>query len=446
MHRNTKRRKMTDELIKLFKLDKLNINKDLSYIQFDKESLKVHIYLNIKFISCPKCGSINIKRHGYRIKHVVHSISTQEPCHIVFHASRFICVECSKTFLEPNPFSDYLTRISYTTKLLVLDDLKSHTATFSSVAASYNISPQAVINIFDNYIHSKRSSLPEILCMDEIYAKKLTTRKYCCVMLDFKSKKLIDVVSSRHKFDLIDYFSRIPKNERKIVKYVVIDMYVPYIVVAKSVFFDCKIAVDSFHVISHLNYAMDTIRLSIMNKFKKGKSPIKEADLYYYMLKKFHYFFKKNFDDIYNGNIKINKIRAKWDKWEILKYLLDIDKDLKAAYYLKAKYQEFNATASYETCDNELPDLINGFLNSPFKPFVEFGKLLSHFKEEIKNSFIVIDNRRLSNGAMEGVNSRLKCLIKNANGYRNFSRFRNRCIYTINKDVPISLYNNKTKK
>lgn len=437
---------MTDELIKLLKLDKLNVNKDLSYVHFDKESLKVHIYLDIKFISCPKCGSINIKRHGYRIKHVIHSISTQEPCHIVFHASRFICADCNKTFLQANPFSEYLTRISYTTKLLILEDLKSHTATYSSVAALYNVSSRAVMNIFDSYIHSTRSTLPEILCMDEIYTKNLTKRKYCCVMLNFINQKLVDVVSSRHKYDLIDYFSRIPKKERENVKYVVIDMYVPYIVVAKSVFFDCKIAVDSFHVISHLNYAMDTIRLSIMNKFKKGKSPIKEADLYYYMLKKFHYFFKKNFDDIYNGNIKINKIRAKWDKWEILKYLLDIDKDLKAAYYLKAKYQEFNATASYETCDNELLDLINGFLNSPFKPFVEFGKLLSHFKEEIKNSFIVIDNRRLSNGAMEGVNSRLKCLIKNANGYRNFSRFRNRCIYTINKDVPISLYNINNKK
>ena len=223
-------------------------------------------------------------------------------------------------------------------------------------------------------------------------------------------------------------------------------MYVPYIVVAKSVFFDCKIAVDSFHVISHLNSAMDDIRLSIMNKYKKGKSPIKEADMYYYMLKKFHYFFKKNFDDIYDGNIKVNKIQSKWDKWEILKYLLEIDEDLKVAYHLKVRYQEFNATATYETCDNELPDLINCFLNSPFKAFVEFGKLLNHFKEEIKNSFIVIDNRRLSNGAMEGVNSRLKCLIKNANGYKNFSRFRNRCIYTINKDVPISLYTNKIKK
>ena len=52
---------MTDELIKLLKLDKLDVNKDLSYAQFDKESLKVHIYLNIKFISCPKCGSINKK-------------------------------------------------------------------------------------------------------------------------------------------------------------------------------------------------------------------------------------------------------------------------------------------------------------------------------------------------------------------------------------------------
>ena len=38
---------------------------------------------------------------------------------------------------------------------------------------------------------------------------------------------------------------------------------------------------------------------------------------------------------------------------------------------------------------------------------------------------------------MEGTNSRLKCIIKNANGYRNFNRFRNRCFFAINKNEPI---------
>lgn len=67
------------------------------------------------------------------------------------------------------------------------------------------------------------------------------------------------------------------------------------------------------------------------------------------MIKKFHHFFVKEFDDIYSGQIKIRKLKAKWDKHEIKKYLLSIDPDLYYAYNLKEKYREFNLTAKYET-------------------------------------------------------------------------------------------------
>ena len=140
------------------------------------------------------------------------------------------------------------------------------------------------------------------------------------------------------------------------------------------------------------------------------------------MLKKFHYFFVKNYEDIYSGDIKIHKINAKWRKDEILKYLLIIDTDLKYAYHLKERYREFNLTADYETCDEELS---------------EFGKIIRNWKIEIKNSFIRVNGRRLSSGAIEGVNSRIKTIIKNANGYTNFGRLRNKIIYSINKNETI---------
>lgn len=76
--------------------------------------------------------------------------------------------------------------------------------------------------------------------------------------------------------------------------------------------------------------------------------------------------------------------------------------------------------------------------------------MLSHWKIEIKNSFIRVSIRennqsqivkkRLSDGPMEGTNSRLKCIIKNANGYRNYRRFRNRYMFCINKNTPILIH------
>ena len=225
-------------------------------------------------------------------------------------------------------------------------------------------------------------------------------------------------------------------------------MWDTYRDLAEIYFKNAKIAVDSFHVIKHLNEAMISIRLKIMRKYDKRSKSLQANDMYYYMLKKFHYFFVKEFDDIYSGPIEIRKIKTKWDKYEIRKYLLAIDSDLKYAYNLKEKYREFNLSASYETCDAELDELIDEFRNSHLEEFRQFGKLIKRWKKYIKNSFIrVNNNKRLSNGPMEGINSRIKTILKSSNGIKKFFRLRNRAAYSINKNVPIkSTPKNKIKK
>src|SRR5690554_4089071 len=179
-------------------------------------------------------------------------------------------------------------------------------------------------------------------------------------------------------------------------------MWDTYKDLTKRYFKKAIVAVDSFHVIKHLNDAMIKIRIKVMNKFNKRTNKLVSNDMYYYMLKKFHYFFVKNFEDIYSGDIRIHKIHAKWRKGEILKYLLSIDEDLKYAYLLKEKYREFNLTAEHDTCEEELNELTYEFNNSHLEKFRNFGKLLNNWKVEIINSFIRIDGRRLSNTAIEG--------------------------------------------
>lgn len=93
------------------------------------------------------------------------------------------------------------------------------------------------------------------------------------------------------------------------------------------------------------------------------------------MLKKFHYFFNKDFEKIYEGQIKIHKTGNKWDKYEILKYLFSIDEDLKKTYLLKERYRKFNLTADYENCNEEFNELIDEFLNSKHEDFRIFGSL-----------------------------------------------------------------------
>ena len=189
----------------------------------------------------------------------------------------------------------------------------------------------------------------------------------------------------------------------------------PYREAVKLSFPQAKIAVDSFHVIRTLNDVMRAIRIKVMNKYRLGKSGPEHDDSYYYMLKKFHYFFLKNYEDIYDGKIHIPKFKAYWHKSEIMGYLLSIDDDLKDVYRLKEDYREFNLTADYETCDDALNHLIHRFRNHKLVELRTFGKTLDHWKEEIKNSMIVHQNRRISNGPIEAANS------KNQDHHQNFN-------------------------
>ena len=58
--------------------------------------------------------------------------------------------------------------------------------------------------------------------------------------------------------------------------------------------------------------------------------------------------------------------------------------------------------------------------------------------QEIVNSFIRFGDKRLNNGYLEGINNRIKVIKKISYGCKNFNYFRNRIMYAINENEPIS--------
>ena len=76
-----------------------------------------------------------------------------------------------------------------------------------------------------------------------------------------------------------------------------------------------------------------------------------------------------------------------------------------------------------------------------FKDVVGF---LKNWRTEILNSFILIGQRRISNGPIESINGRIKVLLKTSLKYKNFERLRSRIMYCINKDS-LPLLTNKKK-
>lgn len=192
-------------MLKMFNLEEKHIENFSVYNvpvykedgKFKENILNIDVKLINQKTSCPVCTSEKYTIKGYVSKKLKHSVLKNQKCIINYKARRYKCGFCQKTFYEHNPFALGSMRYTMNTVYNVLRDLKSETETFASVAHRHDVSTNTVISIFDDYVEVTRSKLPEIICIDEVYAFKSRNSKYVCVLLDYRSQEVIDLLPSR---------------------------------------------------------------------------------------------------------------------------------------------------------------------------------------------------------------------------------------------------------
>lgn len=81
--------------------------------------------------------------------------------------------------------------------------------------------------------------------------------KYALVIQDFHTGNPIDLLRSRRTSVTEPYFISIPATERNHVKYLISDMYNPYIAYVEKYFPNAVPVVDSFHVIQWITRSID---------------------------------------------------------------------------------------------------------------------------------------------------------------------------------------------
>lgn len=443
-------------ILTLFNLDNKNIDELKVTHQFD--GVHVHVKLSASEHVCPVCGCLTSKTHSYTNRKITHSILNNNPCYINYRARRYICHECSKTFYEHNPFTTEGMKISLVTVYNVLNDLKKANETFTAVAQRYNISPTAAAYIFDRHVNVSRRKLPECICIDEVYAFSSGKSDYVCVLLDFNSQKVIDLLPSRRKYDLINYFTLIPREERLNVKVVSTDMWETYRIVTKLVFPNAVNALDKFHLIQEFNRRLDRVRIDAMNEvrpnpnFKQVNHSSNEIVEHmerhkkYYVLKKFNWLLFKNDDDTFDPNMerKYNHVLdGYYNYYDLVEYMIRTDKQLEEALYLKDELKRFFDKSDTDNAKNNLNELIREFKSSSIPVMNDFGNTMVRWKNEIINSFIKVNpekTRKVNNGIIENRNKTIKNIKHNSNGYRNWERFRNRVLYVLNDDVTYYMY------
>lgn len=447
-------------ILELFNLDYANVE-NASYSNQGGTAV-VDVLLRPDYPPCPDCGCTSPVIKEYQLKKINHAVLSDRKCLLFYHARRYRCPVCHRTYYEHNPFSFRSQKISALTVMNILKDLKDPAATFSTVAKRYNVSPTTAASVFDSHVLEERHILPELMCWDENYAfyHPGENSKYVFVMLDFISQEPIDILPSRRKDYLISYFLKIPLSERKKVKMIATDMYSEYRWIIRDIFPQAFHSIDHYHLCQELSRKADHVRIRVMKSLPKYVKGTHIQTNEYYLLKTFSWMiFKRPDAKTKDGQYLFDpgsprrmnrKLNRQLNYYDIKNLMIHIHPDLKKTWDLKDDLVDFYDDSTYENAGENLNKLIRSFASSDVKEMTEFAGTLKNWKEEIINSFIIVGQShkvdkdtgqvevsdiKLNNGLMENRNSIIKTIKKASNGYTNWERFRNRCLYVLRKSA-----------
>jgi transposase len=137
-------------------------------------------------------------------------------------------------------------------------------------------------------------------------------------------------------------------------------------------------------------------------------------------VKKYRLLFKHSKRLLIKRNVKLKD----WKK-ERSNSLLYISDEMLQAYYLKEQFYKIMDANDRQTAKRLMSDWISSAESSNIEEYMYCAKTLLNWQTGILNSFDV----PYSNGFTEGCNNKIKVLKRNAYGYRNFERFRNRILH-----------------
>ena len=402
----------------------------------------IHISNSKKRVRCPHCKkytrNIHDKLKPITIKYLPISGYTT---YLKVYKRRFNCSNCGKRFTEDNFINDRGKNISLKLEQKVLLDLMNYNLSMRYIASSNNISDNKVRSILKQHMKvypETLKKLPSIISFDEF---KADTRKgkYAFIINDILHKKTLDILPTRKKEDLVQYFTHI--ENRPSVQYIVSDMYEPYLLVTTIMFPKAKYVVDRFHYIKYIMEALDKIRIRLQKEYgEKSKE--------YKLLKN-----KKNVSLLrkYSNEINWWVEQPRYKNGRIVKILpsdiinelFSIDDDLKMGYQLKELFLDIVYHAEIDNVERQLNDFIDICNESGIEEFIEAARTIENWLPYIVNSFI---DKRLSNGYTEGLNNKIKVIKRVGFGYKNFEFFRLRLLYILNNENVKKMSSGKKQK
>jgi transposase len=190
---------------------------------------------------------------------------------LILKQRRWRCTnpECLYDTSESFKFVNKQRRTTNATDMLIVDAYRNLLETSASIAKRFHVSDSHAHEVFDRYVKLDRLPLTDAISVDEVHLDMDDDCRYALVIQDFHTGDPIDLLRSRRTSVTEPYFVSIPKDERNRVKYLISDMYNPYIAYVEKYFPNAVPVVDSFHVIQWIIRMIDNYIRQLIKKYRQ---------------------------------------------------------------------------------------------------------------------------------------------------------------------------------
>ena len=316
---------------------------------------------------------------------------------IVYSPCRVMCQ--GKLLVEDIPWSRGKIRIS--AALIAHIGILAELLPWKQVAELFHVHWDTVRNAVKQIVEYglEHREIGDVIYfgIDEISRKK--GQVYLTNVYDLKEKRLLWSGKGRDKTTINKFYNEVGHKLNASVTAICCDMWQPYIDNLKLYFPDAIIVFDKFHIVSHLNKAVDEVRREEARELKKTEPDILKGTRYLWLKNPWNLTDKQKvkLSTLEKLNLKINR-----------------------AYLLKENFQY--------VWEYKYPGWAKKFLkqwfwmatHSRLKPLRDFAWMVRRHEEGILNYFKV----PISNGIVEGLNNKAKVISHRAYGFRTVSTYK----------------------
>jgi transposase len=355
--------------------------------------------LGSRLLRCGVCRQRCRKVHGVCKRREWRDLSMRKlPLILRYRPRRVECPRCGVR-VEDFPWAEPWARTTRTLSNAVA--VLARELSWQGTARQYGLNWKSVATIVKRAVrcglrHRKRPPV-HMIGIDEVSRRK--GQVYLTVVYDLERRVLLWVGDDRTEEAVKPFFTEeLGPRRCRTLQVVCMDMWAAYAKLVRDHAPNAQILFDRFHIVKHLNEAVDAARRELWRRLTaKERTTFKGTR--WLLLK--------------------NPWNLKDHQKERLSTLVRWNAPLVRAWYLKEAFQLFWTYKQPWRAEQHLTKWIKSAMRSKLEPFKKFAQMLrSHL-----DGILPWTKIRLSNGAVEGMNNKIKSISHRSFGFRTAENF-----------------------